>query len=384
MEKLSQFIQELRERRVFRVASVYLVVLWILVQGAIDLFPVFGMPDWSIRLLVIIGVVGFPLAVILAWAFQMTSKGLVRDTEGLVSARSKGRSNRMDFMVIGAGVVLVAFLFLRSDLTRIIEEGLVAPTEQAMVNTVPLELAIEEPFEPHPQSIAVLPFVNMSSDPDAGYFGDGMTEELLNVLANIPGLKVASRTSAFAFKDTQADIPTVSRKLDVAYVLEGSVRKSGNQVRITAQLIDSRDDRHVYSETWDRELLGVFEVQDEISAAIVDTLKPTLFASRSVAPPPGRITSDAEAYEQYLRGRAALQSGDPQERAAGIAQLEASLERDPGFARAHSALARGLLEAAEGAVDAAALRSRAADEARQAIRLDNSLREAHEVLQQLN
>ena len=376
MERLSEFIRELQERKVFRVASVYLVILWILIQGAIDLFPVFGVPDWSIRLLVIIGVVGFPVAVLLAWAFQMTSHGLVRDSEKKVRARAAGRSRNLDFMVIGAGVVLVAFLLLRSDLTRIIEEGLVAP-EAELVKAAP----VEAPFAPHPQSIAVLPFVNMSSDPDAGYFGDGMTEELLNVLANIPGLRVASRTSAFSFKDGQADIATVSRRLDVAYVLEGSVRKSGNQVRITAQLIDGREDVHLWSETWDRELLQVFEVQDELSAIIVDTLKPTLLASRDAAPPPGRVTADPEAYELYLRGRAAHRAGDAESLAASIGHLEASLTRDQRFARAHSALARSLADYAEFAPDPDVVRARALEEARIAVRLDNQLREAHEILQ---
>jgi TolB-like protein len=377
MERLTEFIRELQARKVFRVASVYVVVLWILVQGAIDLFPVFGLPDWSIRLLVVIGVVGFPIAVLLAWVFQFTSRGLVRDTDSQVRERARSGNRHLDFIVIGAGVVLVGFLLLRANVTQIVEEGLVTPDDPP---SAPMATADNEPFEPHPQSIAVLPFVNMSSDPDTGYFGDGMTEELLNVLANIPGLRVASRTSAFSFKDTTADIPTVSRQLDVAYVLEGSVRKSGNQVRITAQLIDGREDVHLYSETWDRELLDLFSVQDEISAVIVDTLKPTLLAARNVAPPAGRTTDSAQAYELYLRGRAAAQPGTPEALDTAREHLEASIELDPGFARAHGALARILTEQAENAADPTTLLERAREEARVAVRLDNSLREAHEVL----
>jgi adenylate cyclase len=371
MNRITNFIRELQERRVFRIASVYAVTMWIIIQGAIDLFPVFGIPDWATRLLVVIAVIGFPIAIILAWAYQVTGEGVVRD-EGHGGEARATRGWRVDFIVVGALVLLVAFIFLREQFTEVIDIDGAAAGDSAAV-TVAEEL--------HPQSIAVLPFVNMSSDEDTEYFSDGITEELLNVLANIPGLRVASRTSAFAFKGTQADIPTVSQKLGVAFVLEGSVRRSRDTVRITAQLIDAREDVHMWSETYDRELLEIFAIQDEISAVIVDRLKPTVLAARGAGTPPHSVstTSDMKAYDLYLRGRSAYRPNDAEALRESMDFLAASLEADPEFARARSAMARSLLAYAEmtGEED---YRERAFVEARAALRRDNMLREAHEVL----
>lgn len=380
MNMITNFIRELRERRVFRIASVYAVTMWIIIQGAIDLFPVFGIPDWATRLLVVIAVIGFPIAIILAWAYQVTGEGVVRDP-GRGSGETGKRGWQVDFIVIGALVLLGAFILLRQQFSEVIDMDQAAVAETA-AEGIAGAAAIPEPAEQlHPQSIAVLPFVNMSSDQDTEYFSDGITEELLNVLANIPGLRVASRTSAFAFKGAQADIPTVSQKLGVAFVLEGSVRRSRDMVRITAQLIDAREDIHMWSETYDRELLEIFAIQDEISAVIVDKLKPTVLAARGGAgtPPQSSTTDDLEAYDLYLRGRSAYRTDDPEALLASIGFLEESIARDAEFARAHSALARSLLAYAEVSGEAE-YRERAREEARAALRRDNMLREAHEVL----
>jgi len=376
MKSFSELVRELQERRVFRVASVYVVTTWIFIQGAIDLFPVFGIPEWATRLLVIVGLVGFPIAIILAWAYQVTGDGVVREPEHTARA-SRGVRWQLDFVVIGALVLLAGFLVFRNQLLELVDFD--GRTETTASSTAPAEARPAR--ELHPQSIAVLPFVNMSSDRDTEYFSDGITEELLNVLANIPGLRVASRTSSFAFKDSQADIPTVSDKLGVAFVLEGSVRRSGERVRITAQLIDAREDVHLWSETYDRELLEIFAIQDEISGVIVDRLKPTVLAARG-GQRTAATTHDAAAYDLYLHGLSAYRPDDPAALDQSIDFLQRSLERDDGFARAWSALSRAQLSRAElGDKEsdfAAAERS-----AREALRRDDRLREAHEVLMAL-
>lgn len=329
MSRLSEFIRELQQRRVFRIASVYVVTVWIVVQGALDLFPVFGIPNWAARLMVIVGVLGLPVAVTLAWAFQVTPDGIVRDHDGAAGEKPSVASRfRLDFVVIAAVFVLGAFLLLRANFDLITGEQ--NASDAQIVNAAP------------PNSIAVLPFANFSDDPNTGYFSDGLSEELLNVLAGIPGLHVASRTSAFSFRNSDADIPTIASQLNVAYVLEGSVRKSANQIRITAQLIDARNDAHEWSETFDREFLEVFAIQDEIAGAIATRLRPTVMAGRGGNSAPRRppATTNMEAYDLYLRGIAALQSDDADARAQGIGYLEKALELDPGFTRAAELLGK--------------------------------------------
>jgi TolB-like protein len=326
MNRLGAFIRELQQRRVFRIASVYAVTMWIIVQGALDLFPVFGIPNWAARLLVIVAVLGLPVAVALAWAFQVTPEGIVRDRDGGAAEPAAGSGFRLDFVIVAAVFVLGAFLLVRANFDLITSEP--APAAE-VVNTAP------------PNSIAVLPFANFSDDPNAGFFGDGLSEELLNVLAGVPGLDVASRTSAFSFRNSQADIPTIATQLNVAFVLEGSVRKSGQQIRVTAQLIDARSDTHEWSQTFDREFREIFAIPDEIAGAILTRLRPTVMAARGGAAsrrPPA--TTNMDAYELYLRGVAAQQSDDAGARAEGARYLEQALELDPGFSRAAERLQR--------------------------------------------
>jgi len=379
MQKLSHLIKDLQERKVFRIASVYVVTMWIIIQGASDLFPVFGFPDWTIRFIVVLAIIGFPISVVLGWAYQVTPDGFVRDTGHEHTPAPGHRGRGIDFVIIGALVVLVAFLLFREQFMPG-PEATVESTAQAQPATpgaAPATVAT------HPQSIGVLPFLNMSSNPDTEYFSDGISEEILNVLANIPGLQVASRTSAFSFKGTAADIPTVAQKLGVSFVLEGSVRRAGDTVRITAQLIDARKDQHVWSETYDRELTDIFAVQDEISAAIVDKLQPTVFAARGggTKPRPNRSrTQDMEAYDLYLKGRSAFSESDPEALRSSIGFLEASIEHDPQFARSYSALARSQLALSEIEDDGAQMFESALQSARTAVSLDNSLREAQMIL----
>ncbi len=332
MRDFKSIFVELQQRRVFRIASVYVVAMWIVVQGALDLFPVFGIPDWTARLLVVIAVLGLPVAIVLAWAFQVTPSGIVRDT-GESEASTGSARFRLDLVVVAAALVLGAFLLVRSNFDLITSD----PVEQ-ITNLAP------------PASIAVLPFQNFSDDKDTGYFSDGLSEELLNVLASVPGMNVASRTSSFSYRDSDADIPTIAANLNVLYILEGSVRRSGSQVRITAQLIDARTDLHEWSETYDRELKDVFAIQDEIAAAIVERLHPTLMAARGGGNPPGQrppATTNMQAYDLYLRGLFVLRDADVDNNEEGQRLLQQALELDPEFARAQLMLASDTLQPRE-------------------------------------
>lgn len=367
------FLKELQERKVFRVASVYVVAMWIIIQVTADLFPAFGVPEWAMRLVYLIAILGFPVAVILGWAFELTPEGLRRDRG---NHEGGPRRKSVDLVIVAAVGLLALFLFFKPELEGLMEDGVGPESKSAAAGPKPAS----EPLVTHPQSIAVLAFQNMSSNPDTEYFSDGISEEVLNVLANIPGLRVASRTSAFVFKEREdAGIRDIARELEVSFVLEGSVRRAGDQVRVTAQLIDARSDRHVWSETYDRELLEVFKIQDEIAAAIVDKLKPTVLAARGGQNARADSNTDSiAAYDLYLRGRARFDALDKDALIHSIDQLEQSLRLDPDFARAHSALSRSLLALAVLDNDADSV-GRAISEAETALRSNPQMREAFEV-----
>ncbi len=267
---------ELRRRNVFRAVAFYVAAVWALAQGIAQLGPAFGMPDWGTRWFVIAGVIGFPFWIAFAWFFEFTPEGLKRESEVEPHESITHHTGRkLDFAIIG--VLAVAVVLLVTD-RFVLHHG---------VNE---EVAIAE------HSIAVLPFVDMSSSKDQEYFSDGISEELLNLLAKIPQLQVTARTSSFAFKGKETGIPEIARRLHVAHVLEGSVRKAGNSVRITAQLIKAGTDTHLWSQTYDRKLDDIFAIQDEIAADVVKQLKVTLLGTA-----PKARTTDPEAYALYLQ-----------------------------------------------------------------------------------
>ena len=276
---------ELKRRNVFRVGIAYLVLGWVVLQAADVIFPILQFPDWTISFVAVLAILGFPLALFFAWAFELTPEGLKRDHEVDRSesiAHVTGR--KLDFAIIGLLVVALGFVVWDSYLS---EPGEVVVTE------TPAETVETTPVEDAPTataSIAVLPFVNMSADKDQEYFSDGISEELLNLLARVPGLKVAGRTSSFAFRGKDTDLREIGAALNVSTLLEGSVRKSGNTLRITAQLINVADGFHLWSDSYDRELTDVFAIQDEISAAIVQALKTKLGLGSLVAAAPSEVT----------------------------------------------------------------------------------------------
>ena len=294
-----RLVSELRRRNVLRMAVLYVVAAWLIMQVAEVLIALAKLPDWIGPTTLILLAVGFPIAVIVSWFYEITPAGisLEKDVEpGESITHVTGR--RLDFLVISllcAAVILFAY---------------------------------DKWWMPGPpdQSIAVLPFENMSDDPANEYFSDGISEELLNLLAKIPQLTVISRSSSFSFKGQNLDVPTIAARLNVAHVLEGSVRKDGNRVRITAQLINARSDSHLWSETYDRDLDDIFAIQDEIAEAVVVQLKVTLLSDV-----PRVQDTDPEAYALYLQANHLLGVTTPESLQEAVALFKEVLAIDPGY-----------------------------------------------------
>ena len=293
--------EELKRRNVFRVGIAYLVLGWVVIQITDTVAPALNLPDWTLALVTWIGIIGFPFAVLIAWAFELTPEGIKREHEvDRSQSITHVTGRKFDFAIIGLLVVALGFVVWDAYLSEL-DEVLVTETPVEAIEPAPVEEALTATA-----SIAVLPFVNMSSDSEQEYFSDGLSEEILNLLTRISGLKVIARTSSFVFKGKNEDVRTIGQMLDVSTVLEGSVRKSGERVRITAQLIDVSDGAHLWSETYDRTLTDIFAVQDDVAAAIIDALQIHVGAN----PTRGRPTDNAEAYALFLEARAAMNRSD--------------------------------------------------------------------------
>ena len=279
------FFAELNRRNVFRVGMAYVLVAWIVLQIADVLFPALTLPEWTTRLVAGLLLLGFPLALFFAWAFELTPDGLKREADVPREESITHKTRRkLDFVVVG--VLLVALALM------LVDKFVWQASDSAPESVVAAANG--------DKSIAVLPFANMSDDPSNEYFSDGITEELLNLLAKVPELRVIGRTSSFQFKNKSEDLRVIGEKLGVTNILEGSVRKSGNTVRVTAQLINSSDGAHLWSDTFDRDLDDIFKVQDEIAQSVVETLKVKLLGA---ALPQRKQPTDREAYDLYLKGR---------------------------------------------------------------------------------
>jgi len=326
---------EIRRRNVHRVAIAYVAAVWLLIQVAETLFPVFGLPDRVLRAVVIVLAIGFVPAVILSWIFEWTPEGLRRDSE-VTAPMSPARKRRFDAVMIAMLVLAVAYFAVDKFIIDPVrdEERIEAATIEAVEDALAGQL-----LDKHAnRSVIVLPFTNMSADEEQEYFADGIAEELLNLLAKIEELRVISRSTSWTFKGKDIDIAEIREKLDVSHILEGSVRKSGNQVRITAQLIDARTDSHLWSETYDRTLDDIFAIQDEISAEVVDQLKLKLLSG-----PPTADEIDPVAYDLYLQGRNlthTIQGEESFDKAVEL--LSRSVELAPEYVPAIWELARAI------------------------------------------
>jgi TolB-like protein/Tfp pilus assembly protein PilF len=374
-------VQELKRRNVIKVAVAYAVVAWLLIEVTSTVFPILKLPDWSVTLVTAFVLIGFPLALIFAWAFEITPEGIKREKDVDRSQSITHITGRnIDYLIIAALVLALGFFAFDK---FVLDPSRDAELVQATTEAVFEQVAESGNAQNTEKSIAVLPFVNMSDDPGNEYFSDGISEELLNVLIKVEGLRVVSRTSSFAFKGKDISIPEIAKKLHVDHILEGSVRKAGNTVRVTAQLIDVRTDSHLWSATYDRELEDIFAIQDEISGQIVQALKIALGAGEKEAMVHAqKPTEDLAAYELYLRGRYAWQrraEGDSLRRAIGLFQQATKL--DPQFARAWSSLAAAHTTLPDYSdASAAEQYPMAVSAAHKALMLDDSLAEAYAVL----
>jgi TolB-like protein/Flp pilus assembly protein TadD len=328
------FIRELRRRNVVRVAILYAIVGWLVLQVADLAMPRLGIPPWGVSLAIMLVVLGFPLALVLAWAFEVTPEGIKRTHEVEHHESITHLTGRkLDFLIIG--VLAAALLFVVVDSYVLRERGISrtkAPSAQ---------------FGATLTSIAVLPFVDMSQAKDQEYLTDGISEELLNVLARVEGFKVAGRTSAFAFKGRDDDLRTIGQKLGVENILEGSVRKQGDRIRVTAQLVKAADGYHLWSDTYDRQLGDVFAIQDDIARQVVGAIRQTLgrdSATQTVAlPDEQRPTSNVEAYTHFLRGQHLLRPRERTGMEAALKEFERAVALDAAFARAHVGIANSLV-----------------------------------------
>ena len=319
---MSHFLAELRRRNVLRMAGLYLAGAWLLAQVAGTVLPMFAAPAWIARSVILVLAIGFVPALVFTWVFEWTPRGLMREDavpDGQSIAPQTGK--RMDrWIMLVLAVALGFFAF---------DKFVLSPGRQAeQVQEARQEGRSEAIVAKYGgRSIAVLPFADMSQKQDQQYLSDGIAEELLNLLARVPELRVISRSSAFAFRGKDVDIPTIAKKLNVGYVLDGSIRKADNRVRITVQLIEARSDTQLWNDTYDRPLGDIFAIQDEIGAAVVEQLKVKLLGN---AIPKTRKT-DPEAYTLYLQALAISRKETAEAYEKSIELLKQSLAIDPDF-----------------------------------------------------
>jgi TolB-like protein len=380
--------EQLKQRNVFRVAVLYLAVCWLTLDPVHVIFHMLDVPIWANRLVVMLMAVGFPAVVIFAWVYEITPEGLKPTVEvphGQSIRRLTGR--RLDRAIIAVlAVALAYFVVDKFWISRHLSASQpavpgVEPGTQSAVSRVGGAPAppTAATFAPPPHSIAVLPFVNLSGDKEQEYFSDGLTEELLNSLAEIDGLQVAARTSSFSFKE-HPDIGTVAHKLNVAAVLEGSVRRSAHTIRVTAQLINAVTGFHLWSKTYDRDLGDVLRLQTEIATAVANALKVTLLGDVAAKIELGG-THNAAAFDTYLQGSKILSSAtDAKDLQTAIAAYTEAIRLDPNYALAFAGRSQALTGFAEEFATGAAIREgfdKAQADARHAITLAPELADGH-------
>lgn len=320
------FFVELKRRNVFRVGIAYLIGAWLLLQISDVVLNNIDAPGWVFKAIMLMVAIGLPVALFLAWAFELTPEGVKRDNEvDRTQPRYQETGRKLDRGIIVILVVALGYFVWESRFDR--NTATPAVTNSTAIDQPAAQASIDEP-----QSVAVLPFVNMSSDPEQEYFSDGITEEIINALVKIPGLSVPARTSVFGFKGQQGDIKSIGEELGVAHILEGSIRSQGNQVRITAQLIKVDDGFHLWSQTYDRKLDNIFVVQEEIASAIAEVLTGQLGLGANSVP---NQTRNMKAYDLYLKGRSLLRQRDDK----SLDVLTQATKADPEFAPAWAALA---------------------------------------------
>jgi len=326
---LPRFLAELKHRNVYRAAVVYAAVGWALLEAADVVLPRLGLPDWTVNFVLLVVLLGFPLAIVFAWIFDISTQGIVR-TEP-ISPHARHRFSFVsiaEFVLICGLVVTVGYLYVER---LSLQKRLVEP-----------EITVQEtPAVPNPEqyrAIAVLPFADMSETGDQAWFAEGIAEELLIALSQVKPLSVMARTSSFAFKGTGKTVAEIADILGVQAVLEGSVRRSEDRVRVTAQLVDAHSGFHIWSGSYERQITDIFKLQDELAKSVVEALRIELRVDPS-APLVAEQTREPEAYNWFIRGRAAYEWSNPQSTLFSIAYFEKAVEADPGYALAWGYLA---------------------------------------------
>jgi TolB-like protein/Tfp pilus assembly protein PilF len=362
--RIDNFFAELKRRNVYKVAVAYAVVSWLLIQIATQVFPFFEIPNWAVRLVVLLLILGFPVALILSWAFEITPEGIKLESEIAPNESITRRTGRkivgitIVLAVIAAGLML--FQFLRS---------VVRQSESGRPGGASLPMS--------QKSIAVLPFDNLSRDPDNAYFAEGVQDEILTRLAKVADLKVISRTSTQHFKSTPENLPEIAKKLGVMHILEGSVQRVNDQVRVNVQLINALNDAHLWAETYDRRLIDIFSVESEIAKNIAEMLQAKITGSEknSIAKAP---TANPEAYELYLKGRFFWNKRSGVDLRKAIEFFNQAIAKDPNYALAYAGLADSyLLLPNYGGAPTADVVPPARAAVTKALELDDSLAEAH-------
>ena len=327
---ITEFVEELRRRRVIRVALVYLVAAWVLIQVAQTMFPALLLPDWTVTLVVILVAIGFPVAIILAWAYQVEAEHSDPDATSVHYVVDQHR--KLDFVIITSLAVIVVILTYE----LYVREA--SPDLPVAVESQPTKTIDSNVTSAGRPSIGVLPFLNLSNDRQNEYFADGLAEEILNLLVRVREIDVAARTSSFYFKNKDVDIKTVAAHLGVTNVLEGSVRRQGDRIRVTAQLIQADTGFHIWSNTYDRKLEDIFNIQDDIAREVVNGLQ-LVISSDSNDALQHVPTDSLEAYQYYLQGRGYLRGEHSDTHLQSARTLfENAISIDHNFAEAHAGL----------------------------------------------
>ena len=320
--KSTSFFAELKRRNVYKVAVAYIVAGWALSQGIAQVFPVFDISNWVIRLIVLLIILGLPIAMILAWMFELTPEGVKRtETADAMPGIARRKKHAWIYIVVIGALFSIGLFFLG---------GYMARNSRASSN----EIAAK--------SIAVLPFDNLSRDPDNAYFAEGVQDEILTRLAKVADLKVISRTSTQHFKSAPDNLPQIAKQLGVAHILEGSVQKANDQVRVNVQLINALTDAHLWAEIYDRKLTDIFAVESEIAKTIANTLQAKLTGSEKTAIS-NRPTENPQAYELYLKGRFFWNKRTGQDLKTACDYFQQAIAADPQYATAYAGLAESYL-----------------------------------------
>jgi serine/threonine-protein kinase len=363
--KSDNFFAELKRRNVYKVAVAYAVVAWLLVQVATQVFPFLEIPSWVVRSVIVLVVIGFPIAVVIAWAFEATPEGIKRtEIADAMPATAAQKKHAWIYVVIGCGAISVALFFL------------------GRYTVAPQSGRPGGPSLPE-KSIAVLPFDNLSEEKGNAYFAEGIQDEILTRLAKVADLKVISRTSTQRFKSAPSDLREIAKQLGVMNILEGSVQKSNDQVRVNVQLINALTDAHLWADTYDRKLIDIFAVESDIAKTIADTLQAKLSGSEKAAMSK-KPTANPEAYELYLKGRFFWNKRTAADLRRSIDYFNQAIAKDPNYALAYAGLAQAwkLLPAFNGGAPQDCF-PQAESAARKALALDDTLSDAHAALASL-